>query len=429
VLGCALPPMTKPAWYRSRRLKIALVAVIATLVGVGIGVDIWSKSRVRAFAKASEPAWEAERARLELLDNPSDPTVKDACAPAYLAAGVDLGASGRPIGLALGGSPKEKITDEARAIVAAEKGAIDAFLKASRCGKYTPKPNEAWVTYGRLYPFFIAGRLVIVDGRIRAEDGDLDAALDRLLAAVKAGTDLEQGTLMAGVHGVAVSAPALSTIAWLVSEGRLSEAQRDRVERLLLALAPRMPTMADGVQKQRLLLHQIATEALATGKAPENARPSADNPGRFVAAALPPLAILADALWKQDRFLGHVQDFAREDRDPILFVTRMANAEPRAKSRVLTGFDFPPYGLMQKAHNLCIPQAWTKMILTALTLEKAPSIPAALPPMEDPCGAGSLLYFTGATGSYVLASTGKDGTISDDDLRLERAPKPPPPAL
>ncbi|MFO0593634.1 MAG: hypothetical protein U0441_39195 [Polyangiaceae bacterium] len=421
--------MTKPAWYRSRRLKIALVAVIATLVGVGIGVDIWSKSRVRAFAKASAPAWDAERARLESLDNPTDPTVKDPCAPAYLAVGVDLGASGRAIGLALRRSLKEKVPDDARAIVAGEKGAIDAFLKASRCGKYTPKPDEAWVTYGRLYPFFIAGRLVIVDARVRAEEGDLDASLDRLLAAIKAGTDLEQGTLMASVHGVAVSAPALETLAALIAEGRLSEAQRDRVERLLLALAPRMPSMEDGILRQRLILHQIATEALATGKAPANARPSADNPGRFVAAVLPPLAILADALWKQDRFLARVQDFARDDRDPLLFVTRMANAEPRAKSRVLTGFDFPPYGLMQKGHNLCIPRAWTKMILTALTVEKAPSVPASLPPMDDPCGAGSLLYFTGATGGYVLASTGKDGTISDDDLRLERAPKPAPPAL
>lgn len=51
--------MTKPAWYRSRRLTIALVAVIATLfAGVRIGVGIWSKSRVQAFAAESKPAWD-----------------------------------------------------------------------------------------------------------------------------------------------------------------------------------------------------------------------------------------------------------------------------------------------------------------------------------------------------------------------------------
>lgn len=408
---------------------IALVAVIATLAGVRIGVGIWSKSRVQAFAAESKAAWDAERARLESLDNPFDPSGKDPCAAAYLSAGVDLGASGRPIGLALRGSPKDKVPADVRAIIASEKGAIDAFLKASRCGKYTPKANEAWVTYGRLFPFFMAGRLVIMDGRVRAEDGDIDAALDRLLAAVKAGTDLEQGTLMAGVHGAAVSSPALETIASLLSEGRLSPAQRDRVERALLALGPRMPRMEDGVQKQRLVLHQIATLALATGEAPPGARPSPDEPGRFVAAALPALALLADSLWKQDRFFARIQEFARDDRDPILFVSLTANAEPRSKTRLLTGFDFPPYGLMQKGHNLCIPRAWTKILLSALAIEKAGTVPATLPLSDDPCGAGAIIYYATPSGGYVLESVGKDGAVSDDDLLLDRAPKSPTPTL
>lgn len=408
---------------------IALVAVVATLVGVRVGVGIWSKSRVKAYAAHSLPAWEAERARLEALDNPLDPTVKDACAQAYSAVGVDLGAQSRAVGLALRAAPDEKIADDARAVVASEKGAVDAFLKAARCGKYTPRPTEAWVAYERLHPFFVAGRLVVLDARVRAEDGDTDGALDRLLAAVKAGTDLEQGTLMAGVHGAAVSAPALESLAWLVGTGRLSAEQRDRVERLLAALQPRMPAMEDGVHKQRLVLHQIAAESLRTGVAPPDARPGSDNPGRFVAAALPALGLLASSLWIQDAFLQEVEDFAKKERDPLLFVSSMANAEPRSKSRVLTGFDFPPFGMMQKGHNLCIPRAWTKILLSALAIEKAGSVPATLPLADDPCGAGAIIYYSSGPGRYVLESVGKDGAVSDDDLRLERVPAPAQPAL
>lgn len=47
---------------------------------------------------------------------------KDPCAAAYLSAGVDLGASGRPIGLALRGSPKDKVPADVRAIYRLGKG-------------------------------------------------------------------------------------------------------------------------------------------------------------------------------------------------------------------------------------------------------------------------------------------------------------------
>ncbi len=419
--------MSKTAWYRRRWLKIALVAAVATLTGMRIGVTLWGRSHLAKFVTATAPLWDGERARLEALRNPLDPSAKEPCATAYFAAGVDLGASGRAIGMALLGSPRDKVPEDARAIVAAERGAIDGFLRAAKCGGYAPKPAEAWITYGRLYPFFAAGRLVIVDARMRAEAGDIDAALDRLLAATKAGTDLGEGTLMAGVHGAAVSTPALETLAMLVAEGRLSVEQQARVKRTLEALGPRMPTIVHGVIKERLRLHAIAVAVQTTGVAPPDATPGPDDPARFVAKVLPARAVLADALTKQERFMTTVQEFAATERDPLLFLTLLANAEPRAASRRLAGFDFPPYGLTQKGHHLCLPRAWQRMMLEALAIEKAGVVPSALPaPIDDPCGAGQLLYIPGTGGRYTLESVGNDGAVSMDDLRLDRVPSPAP---
>ncbi len=257
----------------------------------------------------------------------------------------------------------------------------------------------------------------------------MDGALDRIVAAVKAGTDLGEGTLIAGVHGAAVSTLALETLAMLVAEGRLSPEQQARVVRTLDVIGPRMPAMVRGVIKERLKLHSIAVRVQATGDAPPEATPAADDPGRFVAKVLPARAVLADALTRQEKFMAGVQEFSGTVRDPLLFLSLLANAEPRAASRRLTGFDFPPYGLMQKGHNLCLPRAWSRIILTALAIEKAGKVPAALPePIDDPCGAGQLMYVPGAGGRYKLESVGKDGAVSMDDLRLERvvAPAPPP---
>ncbi len=119
--------MSNTPWYRRRWLKIALVAVVATLLGVRIGVTIWGRSHLAKFVQDTTPMWDEERARLETLRNPLDPSAKEPCATAYLAAGVDLGASARPVGMALLGSPRDKVPDEARAIVAAERGAIEGF--------------------------------------------------------------------------------------------------------------------------------------------------------------------------------------------------------------------------------------------------------------------------------------------------------------
>ncbi|MFO0589390.1 MAG: hypothetical protein U0441_17765 [Polyangiaceae bacterium] len=416
--------MSNVPWYRRKGLVVAVVAVVATLAGMRIGVAIWGRSHLAKFVKDSQIIWDDERARLLGMKNPLDPEAKDACPAAYRSAGIDLGASDRVIGMALLAGAGNKVPEDAATIVAQEKGAVTGFLKATKCGGYAPKADEAWTTYERLFPFFNAGRLVIVDARMRADAGDMDAALDRLLAVVKAGTDLGTGSLMSGVHGAAVSAPALETLAWYVADGRLTREQRERVAHDLALLAPRMPSVLDGVIKERLRYHAIAVEVATTGVAPPDARPMPDDPARFAAAVMPTRAIIADALSKQDRFMSDVQDIAMKYRDPIEFVIRVANAEPRAATRRMSGFDFPPYGLMQKGHNLCLPRAWTQMILEALTIEKTGAPPATLPkPIDDPCGAGPLVYYKGATaGSYTFESVGKDGAVSDDDLRLVRKP-------
>ena len=67
------------------------------------------------------------------------------------------------------------------------------------------------------------------------------------------------------------------------------------------------------------------------------------------------------------------------------------------------------------------------MMLEALAIEKAGVVPSALPaPIDDPCGAGQLLYIPGTGGRYTLESVGNDGAVSMDDLRLDRVPSPAP---
>lgn len=415
--------MSKPPWYRRKWLAVAAVATVATLVGVRIGVSIWGRSHLAKFAQESQTLWDSERARLEGMQNPLDPAAKEPCAAAYKSAGVDLGAPMRTLGIALLAGPGAPMNEDVRSLVKQEKGAIDGFLRASKCGVYTPKPTEAWTVYERLYPFFNAGRLVVADARIRILEGDVEGALDRLLAVVKAGTDLGTGSLQANVHGAAVSAPALETIAYLLTEGRLSREQLDRVAQHLTLFAPRMPTVVDGVIKERLRLHALAVTVAETGVAPPEARPASDDPGRFAAALMPVRAIMADALTKQERFMTDVQEIATKHRDPLEFVIRVANAEPRAATRRMTGMDFPPYGLMQKGHNLCVPRAWTQMILGAIAIERAGAVPQTQPPQDDPCGAGPLIYYVTQDGTYTFESVGKDGAIGTDDLRLSRKPK------
>jgi hypothetical protein len=418
--------MPKPAWYRRRGFLIALVAVLATLSGVRLGVGIWGRSRLAAYVQGSEAAWSEERARLEKLANPLDPTQKAPCASAYATAGVDLGAGTRPLGLALVASPRTQVPDEARAIVQAERGAIDVFLRASQCGAYAPAASQSWVAYSHLYPTFQAARLVIVDGRMRAQAGDLDGALDRWIAAVKAGTDLGEGTLLAGVVGVGMSAPALREIAALVEDGRLSAEQRDRLARALDALGPRMVTFPRAVHRERVALHPIARAVYETGAAPEGAQPTADDPVRFVAKIMPVRAVFADAMRRQDRYYADIEALAVSERDRLTFLTRLIDAEPRATSRRLTGMDFPPYGLAQQGHALCVPLAWQRVIRAALAVEASGAVPGALPsPIEDPCGAGSLVYARTAAGGYLIESVGKDSVVSDDDPRIDRAPAPP----
>lgn len=418
--------MSKIAWYRRRWLKIVVVAVVATLVGVRLGVSIWGRSRLDAYVKQSEPAWAAERARMAALGNPLDPTAKASCVQAYSMAGVDLGASGRAIGMALMTSSQVPVPNDARAVVKAEGGAIADFLRASRCGSYVVNPGESWVPYTRFFPLFVAARVVVVDARMHAEAGDYAGAVERLVAVVKAGTDFGEGTLMAAVVGASMSIVALEDLGTLVSDGRLPAEERERLARALDLLGPRMLTFPHAVHRERIGLHAIAKAAHETGVAPPNARPSPDDPARFVAALMPVRAVFADALRKQDKFFLDIDDLIKNQHNQLIFVSDLQAAEPRAASRRLTGMDFTPYGLVQQGHALCVPQAWQKVLSAALAIERSGTVPSALPePNDDPCRSGPFIYARIGEGRYLIESVGKDGVVSDDDPRIERAEPPP----
>ena len=59
--------------------EAALVAAVATLTGMRIGVTLWGRSHLAKFVTATAPLWDGERARLEALRNPLDPSAKEPC--------------------------------------------------------------------------------------------------------------------------------------------------------------------------------------------------------------------------------------------------------------------------------------------------------------------------------------------------------------
>jgi mono/diheme cytochrome c family protein len=420
-------PTPVPLW-RRRWFKIVL-SVLGVLVVARAGVEVWGRSRMGALVRETGPQWNEARARLEALRHPWDPAASEPCAKAYAAAGVDLGDDSRIVGDAIKAPPRAKVSAGARSVVGARKAVIDAFLSASRCGSYAPKADEAWAPFERPFPIFSAARLVVLDARIRAEEGDLEGALDRLIAVAKAGTDVGEGTLVGTLIGGAMIAASLETLAPLVADGRIRGAERERVERALAALSPRMPTIQGGLAKERLFLRWAAqrmdggadmTEMHALGGHEEE-------PPGWLSWLVPVRAIFADGAREHVAFLDHAEVLVVSERDHDALVAALERIEPKGVTARWSGAGLPANGVASQARNMCVPAAWRELTGAAITIAKAGAVPDALPEkIPDPCGTGDLAYARTTDGRYTLSSVGKDGEPGGDDLRVEPSVASPP---
>lgn len=413
------PTMPRPA-SRRRRLIVVLSCAVAALVIGRLALGLWGGSRLDALVRETAPEWDAERARLAALKHPWDPAATAPCGPAYLDAAVDLREASLAVSEAVGEPPRVKVRPEARAVVEAQRPVIDAFLRASGCGSYAPRPGEAWAPFDRSFRVFTAARLVVLDARLRVEAGDPAGALDRLLAVAKAGTDLGEGAFIDVLIGGAMVSAALETLAPLVADGRLAAADRDRAERALAALAPRMPAMAAGLARERLFLRWAALEVRG-GKDAAQMR-SLEGEGAPSWSALPESALFAESASAQLAFLREAEAIVARERDPDALRAALEAAEPKGTLDRWVGLGVPAAGLASQARNMCVPSAWEKLAGAALAIAKGtkPEDLAAAP-IPDPCGTGDIEIAATIDGRTSLSSVGKDGKRGGDDLRIETA--------
>ena len=425
------PSMTNPPARRRRRWSVVILSILGVLVASRAAAGLWGRSRMDALMRESEPEWKEARARLEALRHPWDPAATEPCAAAYAGAAVRLEDDSRAVNDAVNAPPRVKPSAEARAVVEARRPAIDAFLRASACGSYAPKPDEAWAPFDAPFPLLGTARLVVLDARLRAEAGDVKGAVDRLIAVTKAGTDVGEGTLVGTLIGGAMISVALETLSSLVADGRIEAVDRERIERALAALAPRMPTIAGGIAKERLHLRWAAQKIVGGADATQMRAPDAGeapegSPG-WVSWVIPASAVFADGALEQRAFLKEAEAIVLRERDGDVVSAALEAAEPKSATARWTGLGMPAHGLASQVRNMCAPAAWERLTSAVLAIAKSGAVPDALAaPIADPCAAGDLVYARTVDGRYVLSSAGKDGRPSNDDLRVEPAVAPAP---
>lgn len=421
--------MTPVPARKPRKWLRILLAVLGVLVLARVAIGLWGRHRLQTFLRETEPAWLAERARLEGLRHPWEAAADQPCATAYDAASeVDLAAAGVAINAAVTAPPRARLSDDARAVVNANQPTIEAFLRGSRCGAYAAKAGEAWAPFERYLPLYRVARLVVLDARLRAEAGEIPAALDRLLAVAKSGTDMAEGTLVGQMVGASMFTSSMETLAPLIEDGRLSKEDRERTGRALAALAPRLPTLPRALTKERLHLHWAASEMLGD-RAVLSMRALDGHEEESVSLQewlLPVRAVYASAMPRHDAYFREASALAESQRDLEKLRAEVERLEPKDAAAKWTGLGFPTNSLMTQGRSLCVALAWHRLASSALALAQAGAGPDAIPaPAEDPCGPGTLAHSRSPGGRSSLASVGKDGVTSDDDPKVLLAPPPP----
>lgn len=413
------PEMTTPTKKR-RRWPIIALSVLGVLVVVRGGLELWGRSRLDALVREIEPEWSEAEGRLKALGHPWDPSAKEACEVAYSEAGVDLGEDSLAVSAAISAPPRARVSERARTIVEAHRPTIDAFLRATGCGAYAPHSGEAWAPFERPFPIFVASRLVVLDARLRAEKGDVQGAVERLLAVTKAGADFGEGSLVAVLVGGGMISAAQETLATLIADGKLAEPERERVSRALAALAPRMPTIVSALARERLSIRRAAL-LVQGGDDALQMRDLTEAEGASATSAswvMPLRAAFAASAWESYAYLKRAGDLVAKEHDSGTLRSELVKIEP--KDGLFGGLTLPATGLVSQSRNLCLPAAWTAMTRASLAIAKAGSPKAGLSePIADPCGTSDLSYAATTDDRGVLWSAGKDGASGGDDLRLE----------
>lgn len=402
----------------SRRVLVVLASVVAVLVICRVALGLRGGSRLDDLAREMEPEWSAARARLAELRHPWDPPATAPCGEAYLDAVVDLREDGRVVNEAAAASPRMKVRPEARAIVEAQRPVIDVFLRATGCGAYAVKADEAWASYDHVLRILGTSRLTVLDARMRAEAGDAKGAVDRLIAVAKAGTDLAQGSFVDLAVGGAMVSSALETLASLIGRGALSEEDRGRVEKALAALGPRMPSLARGIEKERLHLRWAVLKLRSGADGADLRSLGGDSASSLIARLLPLEAFFADGASRELAFLREAEARAGRERDGEKLRMELEALAPDASRSSWFAIGMPAGILATQSRDLCVPAAWKELVSAALAKDVA--VEGILrAPVPDPCGAVDLRSAATIDGRVVLSSVGKDGKASRDDPEVE----------
>jgi hypothetical protein len=290
-------------WLASRAARWATLGTLLALGAMRLGADLWGRARLAEYDERWQGEVGAERERLESRERPAafGSSLDEDAAPRYLQVLDPLSRSEPGISVcdALRGAP---LQDGIAAKLDARKDDLDALHAAARCRRSTFGLDlESWAGADRPHLPTIrrAGCFLILNGRRRAQEGDIEGAAQSYLAAVRFGGDVSQGPLLHVLIGSSIEEDALASL------GKLVLSHRERLPMLaepLMRLESTRATPADGARYDRLLWGHIER---TWNEHPEQL---GFESRRILPWLVPYRALLSQAVWTADPLHRELED-------------------------------------------------------------------------------------------------------------------------
>lgn len=300
-------------WLRRRRLKRALIALLATCPLVLV-IGGWAYLRYAAGSKLSraiaaadrlDPGWrlaeiEAKRAVVPAAEN-SAPRVRSAYAqiPRTWLKPKPRGAEGDPDGPSRGAAlfeivaavdPAVRLDDDQAAGLRAELAELAGAVAEARGlagfprGRYplSIAPNFLATHFPHVQEARQVARLLQLDVMLRAQEGDIDGALDSCRALMNVGRSIgNEPTTISQLVRMAIEGVSLTAVQRTLAQGQASDAALAKVQDLL-ADESAQPLLLTAIRGDRAgfdgLLRNLASGEVSLGELGGPAEPGRTDP-------------------------------------------------------------------------------------------------------------------------------------------------------
>jgi hypothetical protein len=434
-----------------KKLLITIVVLVLLFAAIVVGLDRWGRSKIAEY----EPVWRqriadlraaAAARRMPVLHRaPRDEnaaTLEKAIMEREKARGDK--ANTRGLGDAASASPYAPIGPTAAAELDARRADVDELRAALACTRCDLEAEYEKGFEMPLPPLLAARNLanaLVVTGHERAQAGDLAGAAERYLDAQRFGADIAQGTLIAGMIGIAISNSALGALGKLVTEAPPGAAlPLDAIAGGLDALSPHLPSAPTILEGERLFIGSTAVflneksagELLTLGSELSSGGPSVGD--RIFAVIVPFRAVVANAIPVYEGTMDDLIASAKitDDREARRKRHQESQARAAGSWNPIVAIGVP--NLEKAIERTFETRARLEVLRLALALERRRAVegryPASLPDADrvvDPCAGPARLSYEvlGEGNGYRISSAGengKDDKGAGDDIVLERKP-------